>query len=135
MPMEIITDDKEITRAGFKWRENGGVIALVCTELERDGFSNAFSTRLGGVSPFPQDALNLAGFNDDAAENIYENRRRFLKLFTGEWTLAACWRRNCCQLGPERLGAGPEPAVSRMRLTVLGETGRPSFSNSPAMRG
>src|SRR5438034_9157895 len=49
--------------------------------------------------------------------------------------LAACCRRNCCQLGPERLGAGPEPAVSRMRLTVLGETRRPSFSNSPAIRG
>jgi hypothetical protein len=40
----------------------------------------------------PQDALNLAGFDDDAAENIYENRRRFLKLFKGEWTLAACWQ-------------------------------------------
>ena len=92
MPMEIITDDKDVARAGFKWRENGGVLALVCTELERDGFSNAFSTRLGGVSPFPQDALNLAGFNDDAAENIYENRRRFLKLFAGDWTLAACWQ-------------------------------------------
>jgi len=40
----------------------------------------------------PQDALNLAGFNEDAAENIYENRRRFLKLFRGEWTLGACWQ-------------------------------------------
>lgn len=90
--MEIITDDKDVTSAGFKWRESSGVVALVCTELERDGFVNAFSTRLGGVSPFPQDSLNLAGFNDDAAENIYENRRRFLKLFPGVWTLAACWQ-------------------------------------------
>ncbi len=49
--------------------------------------------------------------------------------------LAACWRRNCRQLGPVRLGAGPEPAASRMRLTVLGDTRRPSFSNSPAIRG
>lgn len=40
----------------------------------------------------PEHALNLAGFNDDAAENIYENRRRFLKLFQGDWTLAACWQ-------------------------------------------
>lgn len=40
----------------------------------------------------PQDALNLAGFNDDAAENIYENRRRFLNLFDGDWTLTACWQ-------------------------------------------
>lgn len=40
----------------------------------------------------PQDALNLAGFNEDEAENIYENRRRFLKLFAGKWMLTACWQ-------------------------------------------
>jgi len=40
----------------------------------------------------PANALNLAGFNEDAAENIYENRRRFLKLFEGDWTLAGCWQ-------------------------------------------
>ena len=66
--------------------------ALVCAPLEREGFTNAFSTRLGGTSPMPQDALNLAGFQDDAAENIRENRRRFLRLFEGEWKLAACWQ-------------------------------------------
>lgn len=92
MPTEIITDETEITRAGFYWRTDDGVAALCSTELERAGFTNAFSTRGGGVSPFPQDSLSLAGFNDDAAENIYENRRRFLKLLGGEWTLAACWQ-------------------------------------------
>ena len=40
----------------------------------------------------PRDDLNLAGFNDDVAENIYENRRRFLQLFEGAWTLAAGWQ-------------------------------------------
>ena len=40
----------------------------------------------------PQDSLNLAGFNEDAAENILENRRRFLKLFDGTWSLAGCWQ-------------------------------------------
>ena len=40
----------------------------------------------------PTGALNLAGFNEDAAENIYENRRRFLKLFDGGWTLTGCWQ-------------------------------------------
>ena len=40
----------------------------------------------------PTLALNLAGFNEDDAENIYENRRRFLKLFDGEWTLTGCWQ-------------------------------------------
>jgi len=40
----------------------------------------------------PADGLNLAGFNEDEAENIYENRRRFLKLFDGTWVLAGCWQ-------------------------------------------
>lgn len=40
----------------------------------------------------PENALNLAGFNEDSAENILENRRRFLKLFPGEWALAGCWQ-------------------------------------------
>ena len=66
--------------------------ALICEPLEQDGFTNGFSTRLGGVSPMPHDALNLAGFNEDDAENIYENRRRFLKLFAGDWTLTGCWQ-------------------------------------------
>ncbi|HEY0080890.1 MAG TPA: peptidoglycan editing factor PgeF [Pyrinomonadaceae bacterium] len=92
MPMEIITDETELTRAGFLWRERAGVRALICEPLEREGFPNAFSTRLGGVSPMPRDDLNLAGFDDDSADNIYENRRRFLNLFDGEWTLAACWQ-------------------------------------------
>jgi hypothetical protein len=64
----------------------------VCAPLEQDGFANGFSTRLGGTSPMPKDALNLAGFDDDAAENIYENRRRFLQLFDGQYTLAAGWQ-------------------------------------------
>lgn len=40
----------------------------------------------------PEAALNLAGFNDDAAENIHENRRRFLSLLGGRFALAACWQ-------------------------------------------
>lgn len=99
MPMETITDAEDVKRndaalqgAGFYWRERDGVRALICEPLEADGFANAFSTRLGGVSPMPENSLNLAGFNEDDAENIYENRRRFLKLFKGEWTLAGCWQ-------------------------------------------
>ncbi len=65
---------------------------LVCSPLERAGFVNGFSTRLGGVSPFPDGDLNLAGFKDDAAENIYENRRRFLLLFDGDFALASAWQ-------------------------------------------
>ncbi len=96
MPMEMITESESETagleNAGFYWRERDGVRALVCEALEQSGFANAFSTRAGGVSPMPQFDLNLAGFNEDAAENIYENRRRFLRLFDGDWTLTGCWQ-------------------------------------------
>lgn len=92
MPMEIITDATDLETAGFYWRELDGVRALVCAPLEQDGFVNGFSTRGGGVSPMPDQSLNLAGFNEDTADNILENRRRFLKLFDGEWSLAGCWQ-------------------------------------------
>jgi YfiH family protein len=91
-PIEMITEDSALRAAGFYWREHDGVRALVCEALEQDGFTNAFSTRVGGVSPMPEAALNLAGFNEDEAENIYENRRRFLELFDGEWLLTGCWQ-------------------------------------------
>jgi YfiH family protein len=91
--METITAETELSPAGFAWREGeGGVRALVCEPLEREGFANAFSTRGGGVSPFPENSLNLAGFDEDSAENIRENRRRFIQLLGGRWTLAACWQ-------------------------------------------
>src|SRR5262245_28565068 len=95
IPIEIITATDESTTlqaAAFEWRERDGVRALICSALEADGFVNAFSTRIGGVSPMPENSLNLAGFNEDEAENIYENRRRFLRLFDGEWTLTGCWQ-------------------------------------------
>ena len=93
IPMETITAETELARAGFSWREGEeGVRALVCEPLEREGFANAFSTRGGGVSPFPENSLNLAGFDEDPAENIRENRRRFIRLLGGDWTLAACWQ-------------------------------------------
>ncbi len=92
MPMETITEAKLLARAGFYWRERNGVRALACAPLEQSGFANLFSTRAGGVSPFPQADLNLAGFNEDSAGNIHENRRRFLALLDGTWTLAATWQ-------------------------------------------
>lgn len=90
--METIINDPELKHAGFYWREHEGVRALVCAPLEDAGFANGFSARGGGVSSMPENSLNLAGFNEDAAENILENRRRFLKLFPGEWALAGCWQ-------------------------------------------
>ena len=64
----------------------------MCKALVDAGFANGFSTRVGGVSPFPQNDLNLAGFNEDEAENIYENRRRFLNVFDGDFRLATVWQ-------------------------------------------
>jgi purine-nucleoside/S-methyl-5'-thioadenosine phosphorylase / adenosine deaminase len=94
MPMATIISDESLAPAGFYWRGLEGVQALICAPLEAAGFVNGFSTRMGGASPMPADALNLAGFNEDTAENILENRRRFLKLFPGaaEWALAGCWQ-------------------------------------------
>jgi len=47
--------------------------------------------------------------------------------------LEACWRRNCCQVGPVRRGDGSRPSAMRMRLTVLEETRVSSLRISPAI--
>ena len=84
--------DETLAESGFYWRERDGVKVLVCRPLEAAGFVNGFSTRLGGVSPFPENDLNLAGFDDDTDENIYENRRRFLAAIGGDFRLATAWQ-------------------------------------------
>ena len=89
--MEIITDES-LAENGFYWREKDGVKVLICRPLEEKGFANGFSTRLGGVSEFPVNALNLAGYDEDSEENIAENRRRFLNLFDANYTLASVWQ-------------------------------------------
>jgi YfiH family protein len=81
-----------LSNSGFFWRENNGIKVLVCCALEENGFANGFSTRLGGVSDFPKNSLNLAGYDEDSAENIAENRRRFLGAFDGNFTLVSCWQ-------------------------------------------
>jgi polyphenol oxidase len=86
------TENQILAEKGFYWREKDGVRVLICRALEAKGFANGFSTRLGGVSPFPKDDLNLAGYDDDAEENIMENRRRFLNVFDGDFTLATAWQ-------------------------------------------
>ena len=91
-PKSAPGDEQILTDAGFHWRERGPVIVLVCDALERAGFTNGFSTRLGGVSAFPGGDLNLAGFDEDSAENIEENRRRFLAAFDGDFQLATVWQ-------------------------------------------
>jgi len=118
MPMETITSDQELATAGFYWRELDGVRALVCRPLEQDGFVNGFSTRHGGVSDMPKDALSLAGFHDDATENILENRRRFLKLFPGEWSLAGCWQVHGAEVRVVNSVAEAKPAEDQLGETI-----------------
>jgi YfiH family protein len=60
------------------------ITTVVCEPLEQEGFLNAFSTRLGGVSPLPANGLSLAYFKGDAKENVDENRRRFVKAISAE---------------------------------------------------
>jgi len=118
IPMEAITSDQELTEAGFYWRELDGVRALVCLPLEQDGFVNGFSTRHGGVSPMPHDSLSLAGFHDDAAENILENRRRFLKLFPGRWSVAGCWQVHGADVRVVNSVAEAKPAEDHLGETI-----------------
>src|SRR5215510_8963267 len=119
MPMEMITSDDQLTEAGFYWREIDGVRALICAPLEQDGFVNGFSTRLGGVSEMPANSLNLAGFNEDAAENILENRRRFLKLFPGHWGFAGCWQVHGADARVVKTVADAKPAEDQRGETIF----------------
>jgi YfiH family protein len=116
--METITTDDQLSEHGFYWRESHGVRALVCAPLESDGFVNGFSTRLGGVSDMPANALSLAGFNDDRAENILENRRRFLKLFPGDWSLAGCWQVHGAEVRVVNSVEEAKPAEDQLGDTV-----------------
>ncbi|HKY42918.1 MAG TPA: peptidoglycan editing factor PgeF [Pyrinomonadaceae bacterium] len=116
--METITTDDQLNEAGFYWREIDGVRALICARLEEDGFVNGFSTRTGGVSEMPANALSLAGFNDDAAENILENRRRFLKLFPGNWSLAGCWQVHGADVRVVKTAEDAKPAENQLGDTI-----------------
>ena len=117
--METIISDDQLGEAGFYWRESDAVRALVCAPLEQDGFVNGFSTRLGGVSEMPANALSLAGFNEDAAENILENRRRFLKLFPGKWELAGCWQVHGADVRVIQTAEEAKPAENQLGETIF----------------
>ena len=117
--MATITSDDQLSEAGFYWRESDGVRALVCAPLEQDGFVNGFSTRTGGVSEMPANALSLAGFNEDAAENILENRRRFLKLFPGKWELAGCWQVHGADVRVIETAEEAKPAENQLGETIF----------------
>ena len=62
----------------------------VLSRLGRDPPATAGGSDSGHVAVGTE--LNLAGFNEDSCENIYENRRRFLALFPKEYRLATAWQ-------------------------------------------
>lgn len=59
----------------FVNHEQNGLVYLTSPLL--DGVRHGFSTRRGGVSPAPWDALNLGPGRGDAPENVWENYRLF----------------------------------------------------------
>jgi len=67
----------------------------------------------------PENALSLAGFNDDAAENILENRRRFLKLFPGDWALAGCWQVHGADVRVVQTAQEAKPAENELGDTIF----------------
>jgi YfiH family protein len=121
---EFVMREREVEIAGGAVR----ISVLVCEPLERAGFINAFSTRLGGVSPLPSSSLSLAYFKGDEKENVAENRRRFLKAIRAEGVSIVTARQThstdrCLIESPEQV-RGPQRAcdamVTRLPDVLLG---------------
>ena len=72
----------------FIFYEKGQIKLLICRPLQKIGFKNAFSTRLGGISSLPHNMLNLGNSRQDSISNILENRRLFLQAIeASDWAL------------------------------------------------
>lgn len=88
--------------------------------LEEAGFRNAFSTRLGGVSPLPKDSLSLGNMRQDERVNVLENRRRFLDaLNASDWKLVTARQIHSADVidVPVALDASDEPATCDALVT------------------
>ncbi|MGI9036014.1 MAG: peptidoglycan editing factor PgeF [Pyrinomonadaceae bacterium] len=95
---KIQNEELILAENGFYWRTSGAVKILTCRALEEKGFVNGFSTRLGGVSDFPKNSLNLSGFDIDSPENIAEKRRRFLQVLGSNFQIATVWQVHGCEV-------------------------------------
>lgn len=97
----------------FYFQERDGLKLLVCEPLEKIGFRNAFSTRLGGVSPLPEAALSLGNFSHDERANVIENRRRFLAaLDAPNWRLVTAKQIHSADVRSVRDAPDAEAAVA-----------------------
>jgi len=118
-PTAFVTREAEVDIEDGKAR----ISFLVCEPLERAGFVNGFSTRLGGVSKLPSNALNLAYFKGDDKENVAENRRRFLKAIDAEAATLITARQTHsterCFIETMEQARGPQPDCDAM-TTKLG---------------
>lgn len=98
---------------------------IVCEPIERIGFKNAFSTRLGGVSPLPANALSLGNLSQDERENVFENRRRFLNaLGADDWKLVTARQVHSADVHilHDETDAGRDPATCDALTTRVGRT-------------
>ena len=122
----LIIDEPFVTRERELDTDCGktSVPYLVCEPLERAGFINAFSTRKGGVSPLPSDSLNLAQFKGDSKENVFENRRRFLKAIDAEQaTVVTAVQTHSIErlaIGSLDQANGPQPGCDAMTSQLRG---------------
>ncbi len=109
----------------FVIRQTGQLQLIVCRPIEQIGFRNAFSTRLGGVSPLPADALSLGNFSRDERPNVIENRRRFLDaLGAGDWKLVTARQIHSADVRilRDETDADGEPAACDALTTRIGRT-------------
>ncbi len=63
------------------FREKNGLRYFTLSSFDELGIQHGFFTRVGGVSPQPWAALNVATSVGDTRENVIENRNRILKIF------------------------------------------------------
>jgi len=130
--MEDATEETSMIEESFVFREReletefgkACIRYLVCEPLESAGFLNAFSTRKGGVSPLPADSLNLAQFKGDSKENVFENRRRFLKAIDGEQSsIVTAIQTHSIErvaIGSLNQARGPQPGCDAMTSQLKG---------------
>jgi YfiH family protein len=103
----------------FVRRQAGGIAYYTSRALDAiRGVRHAFSTRLGGVSPLPSGALNLSAVSWDSAENVGENRRRFL----GAVGLEPASLVTVAQIHSDRVVMIEDSAAQRNRARLEGDS-------------
>ncbi len=68
-----------MNQQGFLLRESQGIPYYACRALDSvPNLRHGFSTRRGGLQPSDKNSFNLGNLPEDRAEQMNENRRRFL---------------------------------------------------------